>query len=317
MRIGRHFGQCVASIPGCGAIAHRCRSYAEGFKKSRELQPSRHRAFALPFHQPYSPFRPRAKGRQCCVSHPSPVPVFVHIHYPDLIPELVASLSILPGEIHLYATFSPQVSRGSMEPLRACARESHVLPCENRGRDIRPFLASLAEYASEIRSRNYLCGLKLHTKKSPHLTCGDAWRQYLFSELCENASECLDAFAGSPRVGLIGPKGHLLRQELHAAANEKHLSHASQALLDSPHAYRRSKAFVAGSMFWFRVEPLVDLATQAMNRLGGLFEDEKGQYDGTAAHAFERFFGVWISAANLTVQDTNGNQTPWKGIHLC
>jgi len=67
----------------------------------------------------------------------------------------------------------------------------------------------------------------------------------------------------------------------------------------------------------FRVEPLVDLATQAMNRLGGLFEEEKGQYDGTAAHAFERLFGVWISAANLTVQDTQGNQTPWNGIHLC
>ncbi len=237
----RHFGQCVASIPGCEAVAHRYRAYAEGLKKSRELQPSRHRAFALPFHQPYSPFRPRAKGRQCCVSHRSPVPVFVHVHYPDLIPELVGALSILPDEIHLYATFSPQVSRGAMKPLRACARESHVHPCENRGRDIRPFLATLAEYASKIRSRNYLCGLKL----------------------------------------------------------------------------RRSKAFVAGSMFWFRVEPLVDLATQAMNRLGGLFEDEKGQYDGTAAHAFERFFGVWISAANLTVQDTNGNQTPWKGIHLC
>jgi len=67
----------------------------------------------------------------------------------------------------------------------------------------------------------------------------------------------------------------------------------------------------------FRVEPLVDLATQAMNRLGSLFEEEKGQYDGTAAHAFERLSGVWISAANLTVQDTQGNQTPWNGIHLC
>ena len=55
--------------------------------------------------------------------------------------------------------------------------------------------------------------------------------------------------------------------------------------------------FVAGSMFWVRLEALRPLLDAHLDPQ--LFESERGQVDGTCAHAVERLFGLCVDAAGF------------------
>src|SRR5690606_33854160 len=147
--------------------------------------------------------------------------------------------------------------------------------------------------------------LKLHTKRSTHREDGDAWRADLLERLPpgDGAHATPAAFAGDPRLGLVGPAGRLQPLSHYWGANEDNVRRlAVQLGIPEPDPDRDH--FVAGSMFWLRLEALRPLLDAHLDPQ--LFEPEAGQVVGTCAHAVERLFGLCVDAAGFRVATAAG-----------
>lgn len=213
--------------------------------------------------------------------------VFVHVHYPDVWADLARLLvERMPVAFRLVIT-------SSLPPADIVLPETPLLSgvgiiaAENRGRDIRPFLAAFAE------TRGYSLALKLHTKRSDHRLDGTAWRDDLVGSLLpsrEGVSRLLAAFEADAGIGLAAPDGALLPLEPWILRNMKGMRRAAAALgMPFDQAEIDLASFIAGSMFWFRPAALGGMGTPALQ---DLFEPERGQVDGTIAHALERLIGL-------------------------
>lgn len=220
---------------------------------------------------------------------PAPILVMVHVHYPEIWAEIAARLAErVDVPFHLLVTTSnPDTVLD--RPGGRFLRDMNVLPVENRGRDILPFLRALA-IASEFD-----IGLKLHTKKSPQRIDGGAWRTQLYDMLLPpsgGVSALVEAMRAEHRVGLVAPDGFSLSVRPWIFVNAAPMAAVMKALgYQLVDADLDDAFFAAGSMFWFRREALTALADPA---LPPLFEPEEGQLDGTIAHGLERLFAVEV-----------------------
>jgi lipopolysaccharide biosynthesis protein len=218
---------------------------------------------------------------------PTPIVVFVHVHYPEIwrdISALLAERLALP--FHLVLTSShPQYE--IVPPRTPALLSSRFQPVENRGRDILPFLRALAQ------TDNFEIGLKLHTKKSPQREDGSGWRTEVLDSLLPPAPADRAIVAGvqaDRRIGLVTPAGFCL--SVRPAINmNRPIMHRVMSTLgtDLAEGDLDDAFFAAGSMFWFRRSALAPLTDP---KLPELFEVETGQLDGTTAHAVERLFPV-------------------------
>lgn len=214
--------------------------------------------------------------------------IFVHVHYPGVWAEMAREiaqafdrpfglvLTCRDDTIALAEVDSPH--------LRFVER----IQTENRGRDVLPFLIALRRLGDRFD-----IGLKLHTKRSTHREDGEDWRRYLTASLLRrdpNGLVVADAMNAFPRLGLVAPHAHFLPLQGRIALNAGVTRRALRALdIDLRTADLERRHFAAGSMFWFRREALADFAG---SQLDTLFPAEKGQLDGTAAHAAERLFAA-------------------------
>lgn len=226
--------------------------------------------------------------------------VFVHVHYADVWADMAREIAAAfdrpfglvitcrKDDIELAAVESPHLAF------------TRRLRTENRGRDVLPFLHALRamEGAFEI-------GLKLHTKRSKHRADGEDWRRYMMDSLLAGKGGTPDALFLMEReaeLGLVAPFAHLLPLEGRIALNKGAMRRVAERMampLDFEALAR--KRFAAGSMFWFRRAALAPFASATLD---DLFAREKGQLDGTAAHAAERLFalvtersGYWVTTA--------------------
>ena len=170
-----------------------------------------------------------------------------------------------------------------LAPLATCVA---VALCENRGRDIGPFMAVHRKKLLEP----YRSVLKLHSKKSTYSEQGDNWRQSLYNGLCGSSltTQGTLALLRSGRVGIVGPNDYYLTHAHFWGANEARVNTLLEAAHAKDDATPAELGFFAGSMFWFNpaaLSPLHAIPDDLMT-----FEPEAGQQDGTLAHAFERIF---------------------------
>jgi lipopolysaccharide biosynthesis protein len=166
----------------------------------------------------------------------------------------------------------------------------------NRGRDVLPFL-QLLEIAAQD-GVNLVC--KIHTKRSPHVPGGDAWRRDMMDKLLGSdrvVREIVSSFRALPSLGIVGPGGHLVPSSLFWERNAVRV----EALCARMRFDVKGIAFeyVAGSMFWARPEALLPLRRLEMRCDD--FENEEGLTDGTTAHAVERCFAVSARIAGFGV----------------
>ena len=81
--------------------------------------------------------------------------------------------------------------------------DARIYRCENRGRDMAPFL----EIFSSISALDYRYICKIHTKKSPQQFKGDSLRQFLIGELLGSETRIkriFEVFDQNPDIGMVG-----------------------------------------------------------------------------------------------------------------
>ena len=223
--------------------------------------------------------------------HPHHLAVLVHGFYPDRLAELLGRLrgpdSDSPGPaLDLYVS-TPKAQQSMVgELLRGQGwPRVQLYGVENRGRDMAPFLLQLLPDA--LRNGHELF-VKVHTKRSGHLSDGDAWAEHLLGSLLDPAAlqHWLAMLAADPQLGLLAPAGTLLACSVALHANVDHLMALCDRCGISPETLLQRR-FIAGSMMAGRLEAIANLPGLGFQLAE--FEQEQGQTDGTLAHALERW----------------------------
>src|SRR5690606_22749624 len=130
-----------------------------------------------------------------------------HLYYPDLVEDLLDRCLKMVG-IDLLITIPEHWPPALLDRVLRRAAKARVFVCSNRGRDLWPFVNALSFAAAQ----GYELVCKVHTKKSTHLTQGDAWRQSLLQEVLDprRQGEILASFRRQPSLGVLAPRGSLL-----------------------------------------------------------------------------------------------------------
>ena len=232
----------------------------------------------------------------------------IHGFYVDKLKDILSSLPVdnyqngMPG-LDLYVS-TPLSQIDEVKELLAQESWPRVFLCgvTNRGRDIAPLLLHLLP---EALRTGHLSFIKLHTKKSPHLKAGNDWSNHLINSLLNNklVSNLNDAVRKNPDLGLYAPPGTLLKSSIALGYNVNHL----EMLLEKMKwdgAWALAQSYVAGSMMAGRLSTMKSL--EQLQLTIDHFEIEKGQTDGTLAHALERLMSWQYANQGLTIKTLPG-----------
>ena len=109
-----------------------------------------------------------------------------------------------------------------------------------------------------------------------------------------------------PEVGILAPEGHLVPMNHYIAANEKAIIELSARLGVEMETVMKLH-FVAGTMFTARIDALLPLLTLSFEDTD--FGVEKGQLDGTLAHALERLISIGNHRIGYQIRTLSGQTT--------
>jgi lipopolysaccharide biosynthesis protein len=213
--------------------------------------------------------------------------VLLHLHYPELIEEFATRLADLEPLADLAVSFTDTWTPEDATRLAAAFPKARLAPYANTGRDMAPFIGELRW----AQARGYDVFCKLHSKRSPHLAYGDAWRRDLLAPLLDDPAAVVSAFDRDASLGLLAATDARMRL---GDAGVMHNNAATMATLGKRLGfnYDDDTAFPAGSMFWGRTKAFHILTASDFN-----FEPELGRIDGTLAHALERSMAALVAGA--------------------
>ena len=227
--------------------------------------------------------------------------VVIHAWYMDVLDELLGIIRSSHLQARLVISTPPWKTTDAAALLakHGLGQQAEVIPFENRGRDILPFL----HIADKLLNEDEDLVLKLHTKRSTHLNNGDQWRKEMVSALLpdDGGQQIIQHFQADPALGLLAPAGHLLPVAEFIGGNSHRLS-----LLQPRLGLERNiteSTFASGSMYWVRLQALRPLLDAHLHP--SEFEQERGQLDATFAHAIERLTGAVVDAAGFQMRDTS------------
>jgi lipopolysaccharide biosynthesis protein len=231
--------------------------------------------------------------------------IVVHAFYEDVFAEIIERLNeIKCVAFKLFITTPHDQSARIDAKLKASGFPYFIMPVENRGRDILPFL----KISAKVLEDGYAYILKVHTKKSNHRQDGDIWRQDLYSKLLNEDSmrKAMNSFENDANLGLIGPTGHIVTMDFYWGSNARNVEALAIRLGQTADSIKALN-FVAGTMFFARVDALSPMLNLAISE--SEFETEAGQVDGTLAHALERAIAISCSAKSYEITNTDMNRT--------
>jgi lipopolysaccharide biosynthesis protein len=241
-------------------------------------------------------------------SSPAHIGVVVHVHYPDLLDEIVEGLAAIPIQFDLIVTNSSSSPLAIDRSLLPRMTHLTILEIENRGRDILPLVSVVNAGLLDP----YQVVLKVHTKRSEWRDShqlkgtGAEWRRRLLNELLGdsvNVTSILNAFATSPNLGLVTAVGSRLGPEYWGDNQAVTASLLRRLELDLP----RELQFAAGSMYWIRGFVLQGLRALGLSERD--FELEAGQVNATTAHAIERLIGIVTVEAGFSLLERSQIKT--------
>jgi lipopolysaccharide biosynthesis protein len=221
--------------------------------------------------------------------------VQVHLHYMELINEIIRHLNFMPFPFHCYISTSNKKNIAFIEnEFKKCknAEKVFIEIFENRGRDVAPFICQMQNI---INKYDYI--LHIHTKKS--LTSdayGDDWREYLFNHLLgstENIYKIFGKFINKKKLGLIFPEIYFVVKPFMLWGTD--IEQGKKNVLDFLKRIGivmdlgNEPEFAAGNMFWARTKAIQKVFDADITQDN--FPIENNQKDMTLAHAIER---SWI-----------------------
>lgn len=221
-----------------------------------------------------------------------------HVYYPELLDEILAIFDLLPPGSRLLITAPPDKA-AALRPIVERRDDVELHETINRGRDIAPFMKLLTEGHLD----RFDAVLKIHSKKSPHLSYGGVRRRIFFIGLAGsagNVARILRLFSDR-KVGFVGLGWYFRIQKFYWMTNRQRVEQLCERIGATP-----AVGFFEGSMFWCRpaaLQPLKRLALQAED-----FEAEAGQLDGTLHHAIERCFVLAGEAAGYETRSLSGRR---------
>ena len=234
--------------------------------------------------------------------------VVIHLFYTDQWKDIKRKLANISGtKWDLFVTLQ-QKDKAYARTIKKTFPDAYIFVVPNRGRDILPFV----HLARRIKDAGYTSILKLHTKRSLHRKDGNRWFDELLDRLLPSKEVVHEIIQEVAKGGaIVGPKGHFVSLEEYVAENEGRLKELLASIYGPQKAeavleHKADHGFVAGSMFWASMDvlsPLLDLHLMPED-----FEIERGQRDGTTAHAIERLIGVLPSftGGHIYLSDSKG-----------
>ncbi|GAA6194539.1 rhamnan synthesis F family protein [Phaeobacter sp. NW0010-22] len=232
----------------------------------------------------------------------APVAVVVHLYYHEMWPEFATALRRQHFDFDLYVTLTG--SETDCAPVRqeieATFPRAQVWALPNHGRDILPFVHLIN--AGLLTPYRAVC--KLHSKKSPHLADGDAWRQTLLAGVLGDPDQTqvrLQTFLDQTQLGIWTADHQLYQGDIWWGPNQPR----AETLLDriGQRNWGANLAFPAGSIYW--IKPALLTQIQALKLTAQDFEPEQALVDGTTAHAMERVLGCLAIATGLGIRETH------------
>lgn len=222
------------------------------------------------------------------------IAVALHLFFVELTSEFVRAFARIPFRFDLYISICDHAHMDAViEAFRPVCNQLHVYVVENRGRDVRPFLAIASSGALDA----YTCVLKLHGKKSAYSAKGNTWRTELLNGLIGEAARCaaiIDAFMADETLGIAAPAEQYVSSDQYWGGNRESMK-AIARRMGAP-TLADKLFFVAGTMFWYRPKALNALVHAVPL---DQFEPERGQRDATMAHAFERMVCLAAQASGF------------------
>jgi hypothetical protein len=238
----------------------------------------------------------------------NPAAIVVHLYYEDTWTDIAEVLKRLTIPFDLVVTTVPQRER-LIETVRRDFPHADIEVMENRGRDVRPFLALLEQ--GRFDRYRYLC--KIHGKKSNDggrmSYMGSLWRRRLLFDLLAApglAQAIIDRFERNASIGMIGPRAFRMpsatySEDLSWSVNRSQVLKLAEKMGVPAERFRLD--FFGGTMFWVRPEALEPLRRL---RVASAFPEERGLLDGGLEHAAERLFGTSVVAAGYTLEECEG-----------
>lgn len=221
-------------------------------------------------------------GEWRCAPHQ--VAVVLHLYYADLWDEISRYLLNMPTGFQLFVSVAEHADTIAREVL-ADFPQAKLYWVKNKGRDILPFITILPDVIAA--GCMFVC--KIHTKKSSHRADGAVWRKDLYDKMMVSSryiNEVLSAYANDPNLGIMGAAGHVVHSDFYWGENADNVIALAKRI--GVDATDLKFDFVAGTMFWARVDAIKRLLDVGLGEAD--FEEEAGQLDGTIAHAVERLF---------------------------
>ena len=219
----------------------------------------------------------------------------IHASCGDTLQAILGGMNHV-NEKDLFISISEGRERELMPAIARLAPRANIFIFADRGRDARPFLYIL----ERIIDHGYRYFVKLRAQRNKDQANGGRSGDHGVLPLLAlyRAAVMDEFFAVHPRIGLLAAAGHVRSstRDMGSSGNRAWLDRLCRELaLDLP----REFSFVGNNMFAGRVDALESLSQ--VNRLGDRFEEELDQFDGTLAHALERFVGVVLAHRGLSI----------------
>lgn len=252
------------------------------------------------------PLLPPVLRRREADPDPLDLAIVVHVYYPDLWPEMAATITAAALNADLFVTYTEQgdLTRGLADDIQTDFPNARVVAMPNHGRDIFPFV----HLVNSGLLSGYRAVCKIHTKKSPHRQDGNEWRQHLIRGILPGAETptLLERFLSDPVAGIWVADGQHYQGERWWGSNKKSTAEmlARLEIAMDPDTL----SFPAGSMYW--LSPLMVAMIRGMQLNQDDFALEYSQVDGTTAHAFERALGYIAACGDLGIRQTSELKQP-------
>ena len=239
------------------------------------------------------------------------IAVIVHLYYFDSWELIKNKLKLIDPDIFDLFITIPTSNLQFVDIINADFNNAYIVQVPNMGRDVLPFIMIM----ELIKKNGYTSFLKIHSKKSTHRTDGKDWNMKILDNLIPNNPKIISNITttlGLGSTGIIGPADQYLPLTINFEANGMHMTRIikniyskkiSQEILQEK---RNEFGFFAGTMFWGRIDAIDKVLSQNIKLRD--FDRERGQIDGTFAHALERIFSIVPEIENKSMYQVDNQK---------